>query len=110
MSGAPIWPPIPEGDPPETRGYRDPVTGAWTPGSNADAKSWHHGVMVTQGRAIAVARALFADEITDGSDCRAEIGREGEPCRACAARNEAWAERVAQVRRAMIASFSGRGA
>lgn len=48
--------------------------------------------------ADAVARRLFPDEIAGGSDCRAEVGREGEPCNICASTNEQWARRVEEVR------------
>lgn len=61
--------------------------------------------MVTQGRAIRAARLLFPDEYADGSDCRMETGREGEPCRFCAERNVQWTARVAQVRDAMKEAF-----
>lgn len=88
---ADLFPPIPEGDPPDRRAPGEP---------------WHGGLMVTQGRAVRVASALFPDEVADGSDCRAEVGREGEPCRACAARNAAWADRVREVRRAMLEAFA----
>lgn len=81
------WPPIPEGDPSEKR--------------HEDGR-WHMGCMITQQRAIAVATILFPDEVADGSDCRNEYGREGQPCRACADRNEAWVQRVRQVRLAMM--------
>lgn len=99
------WPIIPEGDPPQNRAIRDPETGVWTRGDPGDARSHHAGCIVTQGRAAKVAYRLFADEATDGSDCRQEIGRIGEPCRVCASRNEAWSERVRQVRLAMIEAF-----
>jgi hypothetical protein len=62
--------------------------------------------MVTQKRAIIVASALYADEVTDGTDCRAEIGREGEPCHACAYRNQQWQDRVRSVRAAMLKAFA----
>lgn len=90
-----LWPPLADTDPPETR-----------IGDSKDAKSWHVGCMVTQDRAIITARALFPDEVADGSDCRAEVGREGEPCRSCAARNTAWIERVREVRAAMFCAFA----
>jgi hypothetical protein len=99
------WPQIPEGDQPERRALRDPLTGLWSPGLSSDAKSWHAGCMVTQRRAIAVSLQLFREDATNGSDCRAEIGREGEPCRSCAAANERWADRVRSVRLAMIKAF-----
>lgn len=62
--------------------------------------------MVTQGRAIVVASALFADEVTDGSNCRKQHDRMGDLCQICESRNEAWAARVAEVRRAMFKAFS----
>lgn len=91
---AKLFPPLGPDDIPETR-IGDP----------RDPKSWHIGCLVTQNRAIRVARKLFAEEIADGSDCRAEIGREGEPCRLCAERNELWTNRVREVRAAMIEAF-----
>jgi hypothetical protein len=94
MTIAPLFPPLGPNDPPETR-----------IGAPSDPKSWHVGCMVTQGRAHAAAATLYPEEVTDGSDCRAEVGREGEPCRACAAANERWTERVRQVRAAMMAAF-----
>lgn len=99
------WPVIPEGDPPQSRAILDPETGVWTPGRNDDPNSWHTGCMVTQGRAAKAASILYADEVTDGSDCRAEIGREGKPCRICESRNDQWASRVRAVRWAMIAAM-----
>lgn len=88
------WPPIPPGDPSETR-----------MGNPSDPNSWHIGMMISQGRAISVARALFPDEETNGSDCKGEIAREGLPCNVCASRNQQWFNRVAEVRRAMIKAF-----
>lgn len=87
----PLWPPIPAGDPPDRRPKGAP---------------WHVGCMVTQARAVAVAVRLFPEEAATGDDCRAKIGREGEPCRACAERNAAWSERVRAVRLAMLAGFA----
>lgn len=84
------FPPIHPDDLPDRRGKGEP---------------WHVGLMMTQERAIAVASALFADEIADGSDCRKEWQREGEPCRCCADRNDNWSERVRAVRRAMMEAF-----
>ena len=52
-------------------------------------------------RAETIARALFPDDYHDGTDCRAEIGREGQPCNACASRRDAWASRVASVHAAI---------
>lgn len=56
-----------------------------------------------QGTAKAerVALALFPDDFHDGSDCRAEIGREGQPCRACAEKTERWQERIRSVSAAL---------
>jgi len=36
-----------------------------------------------------------------GMDCRAEIGREGEPCRICAEADTLWRVRVERVRDAL---------
>lgn len=95
MSRRPAWPPLGPDDVPERRlgDPRDPTT--------------HHvGCVVSQGRAIVVAARLFPDEVADGSDCRAEVGREGSPCRACESRNAAWIARVREVRAAMMEAFS----
>lgn len=81
---------IPEGDLPDKREKGAP---------------WHKGLMITQQRAIAVAAKLFPDEVADGSDCRAEVDREGIPCRVCAERNKAWEDRVRQTRLAMLEAF-----
>lgn len=71
-------------------------------GSNAP----HHvGRIVTRRRAMVVAARLFPNDIANGSDCRAEIGREGEPCRACNDRNRQWLRRIAATRIAMMESF-----
>lgn len=61
--------------------------------------------MITAGRAEKFARLLFPDEIHSGDDCRAEIGREGQPCSICAMQAEAWEKRKADVRAAMIEAF-----
>ena len=87
----PIWSLIPDGDLPNHR--------------LLDGKH-HIGCMVTQGRAIKVATSLFADEVTDGSNCLNQHDRPGELCQICESRNQAWKERVAQVRRAMFEAFS----
>lgn len=100
------WAAIPRGDAPDFRALRDPATGAWMSAPASDPKSWHVGCLVTQTRAVEVAVRLFPDESTDGSDCRAEVGREGQPCRACESRNAQWAARVTQVRRAMLEAFA----
>jgi hypothetical protein len=54
-----------------------------------DKTPWHVGRVVTRRRAMIVAARLFPDDVTDGTDCKAEIGREGLPCRNCARAN-AW--------------------
>jgi hypothetical protein len=90
-----LWPPLSPDDVPETR-----------KGDPKDPKSWHVGCMVTQDRAIMTARALFPHEVANGADCQKEVGREGLACRICAARNQAWIERVRQVRAAMMGAFS----
>lgn len=84
-----LFPPLGPDDVPETR---------------IDGKH-HVGCIISQRRAIMVARALFPDEIADGSDCRAEHGREGEPCRVCAENNQRWKDRVREVRAAMMEAF-----
>lgn len=62
--------------------------------------------IVTVKRAVTIAALLFPDEVADGKDCRAEVGREGEPCRLCAERNENWEKRVAQVRESVKRGFA----
>lgn len=57
-------------------------------------------------RVAVIAAALFPDEVSDASDCLEEIGREGLPCRHCAARNEQWAFRLRQTRAAILAAFA----
>ena len=48
-----------------------------------------------------VARALFPEDYHDGSDCRGEIGKEGEPCGVCAGQIKAWRHRKAEVKLAL---------
>ena len=48
-----------------------------------------------------IALALFSGNFHDGSDCRAEYGREGEPCRICADKRERWLQHLADVRKAV---------
>ncbi|MDQ0317766.1 hypothetical protein [Amorphus orientalis] len=79
----------------------EPSDGPRNPG-----EPWHPGLMVTRKRAARVAAKLFPTDMADGTDCRAEEGREGEPCRICEHNNEQWAQRVRQVRRAMLTAFS----
>ena len=69
------------------------------------AYTWTIDKMVTEKRARAIARRLFPDDYADGSDCRNEYGRRGEPCRVCAERNAAWQDRIAQVRAAVMDAF-----
>ncbi len=61
--------------------------------------------MITQERAIYVASKLFPDDMTDGSDCKNESGRVGEPCNVCADKNKQWSDRVREVRAAMMGAF-----
>lgn len=61
--------------------------------------------MVTWQRAETVARKLFADEVSTGEDCLAEVGREGKPCGCCDWRHEVWLERVEATRGAMVEAF-----
>ena len=84
-------PPISNGEPPDSRGRGGPP---------------HPGLVVSQARAAGAAARLFPDMVADGKDCRAEFGREGQPCRICAERNKAWAAKVTEVRRAMLAAFA----
>lgn len=86
-----FWPKIPEGDPPEVRRSGEPH---------------HTGLIVSQARAIYVASKLFPDDIADGHDCKKEYGREGQPCSVCAERNQRWADRVREVRLAIIGAFA----
>lgn len=86
-----IWPAIPEGDPPDTR---------------VKAEPHHVGLVVSQRRAIAVARALFPDEYkAEPTDCRNFVNKPGEPCPICADNNERWSNRVREVRKAMMEAF-----
>lgn len=64
------------------------------------------GKLVSQGRAARVARSLFPDEFSDGSNCMAEEGRKGERCRICDERFATWMHRVREVRAVMIEAFS----
>jgi len=54
---------------------------------------------------MTIAARLFPDDVADGSDCRAEIGRDGQPCRACAEKNRLWLRRIATTRIAMMRAF-----
>lgn len=65
---------------------------------------WTPDKMITLSRAAHVARLLFPGEY-HVLDCRNEIGREGHPCRVCAAANLHWAEKVNEVRAAMFDAF-----
>jgi hypothetical protein len=57
---------------------------------------------MTKDYAERVAELLWPEKATVlGMDCRAEIGREGEPCRICADANAAWLVRVERVRDAL---------
>ena len=88
------FPPLGPDDPPDRRANK--------------ADPWHVGLMISQTRAVAVASDLFPDEIADGSDCRKEIGRVGEPCSVCAGREwwKLWTSlRVRQVRAALMEAF-----
>jgi hypothetical protein len=91
----PAWPPIPEGDPLDRR----------PEDQRGNPRAYQIGETISQTRAIRVASALFPDEIADGGDCRAEVGREGQPCQVCAERNAQWSNRVRQVRFAMMEAF-----
>lgn len=58
-----------------------------------------------QGAAKAerVTRALFPDNYHDGTDCRAEHDRVGDPCRVCASNLERWHDRIREVTAALTA-------
>lgn len=58
-----------------------------------------------QGAAKAerIALALFPDDFHDGTDCRAEIDRVGEPCRICADKLKLWQSRIREVTAALTA-------
>lgn len=58
-------------------------------------------MQISEPQAQAIARRLFPDLFSDGSDCKAEIGREGLPCRACAEKNLTWLQCVADVKLAI---------
>jgi hypothetical protein len=79
-----VWPPLDSRDVPETR-----IDGLW-----------HVGVMVTQARAIAVARALYPDEARDGYPCS-----DGPNCEVCLQLDHEWTQRVRAVRNAMMKAF-----
>lgn len=49
-----------------------------------------------------IAVRLFPDDVADGSDCRREFGREGQPCMICADKNERWLGRKREVREALV--------
>lgn len=66
---------------------------------------WEKTDMVTIDRAAAVARRLFPDDVSTGQDCRAEAGREGEPCSICADRWASWRRRVIETRAALLEAF-----
>lgn len=61
---------------------------------------------LTQQQVIAIATRLFPDSVTDGSDCQAEIGREGQPCRACFEKNREWNDCLETVKAAIEAELS----
>jgi hypothetical protein len=61
--------------------------------------------IITEARAISVARALFPGDYHSGIDCRSQIGKKGEPCDICAGQIEYWNILVNNVREAMIEAF-----
>ena len=67
--------------------------------------AWPKYDMITETRATTVARQLFP-EASPVEDCKAEIGREGQPCRICAAHNAEWSAIVTRTREAMLKAFS----
>lgn len=58
--------------------------------------------------AARVAAALFPEAVP-GPDCMAEVGREGQPCRICAAQAADFADKVEEVRVALAVAtrFAG---
>jgi len=48
-------------------------------------------------KAERIALALFPDDYHDGTDCRAEVDRIGEPCRVCADNLARWQGRIREV-------------
>ena len=50
-----------------------------------------------------IALRLYPDDFHDGHDCKAEHGREGQPCRVCADNRQTWLDRVAAVLEAVNA-------
>lgn len=45
----------------------------------------------------ALAELISPDDFHNGIDCRAEVGREGEPCSICASRARNWKAQVQRV-------------
>lgn len=84
------FPPIGPGDLPDTRLKGQP---------------WHVGLLVSQSRAISVARRLFPGDVAEGADCRNGDAGHDKPCNFCAAANAQWFNRVREVRLAMIEAF-----
>ena len=56
-----------------------------------------------QATAERVTHALFPDDFHDGTDCRAEVARIGEPCRVCADNLDRWRNRIREVTAALTA-------
>ena len=61
--------------------------------------------MITVKRATVVALELFPDDYHDGVDCRNQWDKPGQPCDICAGRKENWANRIIEVRKAMMKAF-----
>jgi hypothetical protein len=58
-----------------------------------------------QQRVERVAKALFPEEFSDGTDCHDDNRRPGEPCEMCAANWAGWQERLTQVSNAIKGVF-----
>lgn len=67
-------------------------------------------MQISEWQAQAIAGRLFPDLISDGNDCKAEIGREGLPCRVCSEKNQAWLQCVAEVKLAIEEILQAPGA
>lgn len=52
---------------------------------------------ITMDEAERIARILFPEDVSDGSDCHNMVGRKGEPCPICADNNETWQAKIKLV-------------
>jgi hypothetical protein len=65
-------------------------------------------ITIEKSDAVAVATLLFPNEVADDSDCRKEVGREGQPCMICAEKNEQWQRRIGETMDALRSVFEPR--